>query len=273
MIHADVEHGAETRVGGAMCAWFDGELQREMSEKLEQPFDVSSADIRSITMYGWEDAEGDAVALVRMSGAADDVIAAWSRDESHAMIRLEGHDVHTWHDFDEDGEGEAYACVMKDGADRLVVMAPQARTMSLALKIVDGAGEAVGDASRLPVDVGRGSILYFGATGACHLDVLEGMERARTLTFDLGEADGRAYTRVSASADEAEQATDIAGVLQGIASLAHLIMPADDPDLRPLRDIVAALRFTTDGAIVKASWEGDPELLIPAEQEGEGEEL
>lgn len=185
-----------------------------------------------------------------------------------------------WRFAGEDDEASSWLVVLPHGdrGRRLVVSASDRYLVDQAARLLEGAAPALGPARpawMIGEAPGPGTILY-GAAGKLRAvpgDVSRLVELADAGAVEFVERDGRLRARISVLAERAEKAADLRDVMRGLVALGRLLLPADDPDLDFLRDLLDGVEPSSEGRRIDLAASIDLDaVLAELDREAAGDE-
>ena len=277
VMHADLERAATTPLG----QWGLEEIRKDLAgEPVFAELGLSlGADLKDITLFGWDGEEEGEVVLASMTGAADRVLAYISGRESYERLEHEIGVIHSWTD-EADGERvQLFAADVAVGGDRLIYAGQSMDALLRAVRVLKDEGvKSRADApdARLPVDAADGAFLFFAATEASPLRengaTSQIAKLADVVTFSAGQQEADGFAHLSVSARTEEEARNISSVLMGLKAIALMAIDPNDADLAWLRDLASAIQFESSGLNVVVTCRYDAETIIRAVEAYEAEE-
>lgn len=231
----------------------DSDQVNDMCEALEAQIHLDlRSDIKSATLYGVGDPENPAnVAAVFSMTAAVDQLAEKVRTEAPEYRTLQAGGYHVESFRGEDGKTVFFHLRQGIGADdRIVLLSGDSERLVRSIAVVEGKLPSLSaqDAPALAAAPQPGSF-FFAASST--LDWVKQnddpgsaiVRRSQGLRFDIGEAADTMFIDAQLSAANAEDAANLADVLQGLAAMARLAA-GNDAELAPFRDIVRSFNVS-----------------------------
>jgi len=269
LVHVDVQGFVDSAVGKCMLEHHGGEGM-EGIEEIKEALGVDVLhDVFGITLYGTveegemgvdidEDevrigasleSQDNAVAVIVMNGAVDEMIERLKQDESYAEVRKDGIVLHS---FIEPESGERHLVYTKQGdkpSERLVVAGHNIETVVHAVSVVNGGAANLTNGDRQLTNVTsphQGSLIFGTAT---KLDgwgddnpASQILNKSTQILVDFGENAGEAFAVMAVSANTEKDAENISQILQGLVALGRMVL-AEEEDAEQLLHMLGAVKF------------------------------
>ena len=238
VLHFDFEGFRRTSLWQMLLEHEDFDIAAELDEleDIRREFGIDPlTDVRSVTVYGRDDAEPHA-ALVTVNDRIDTALHRMRDEEDYRSFRSGGLDLHSW----DDGGDSVFAYVhpLRSG-DRVLVLSDSPERVIDGARVLAGERESLADvrAPRLDVRPNRGSFLYVAAADLPSLHDIEPASQlfglAQGIQFDLGEAGGLLFAQLAVVTESDEDARNLADMGQGLIAMARLVASgqAEIPDV------------------------------------------
>ncbi|GJQ28265.1 MAG: hypothetical protein HBSAPP03_01490 [Phycisphaerae bacterium] len=256
IVHMDVEAGMSSRVG---------EVVRNLAAKGELPgrdelaaklgFDPMTT-MLGMTFYGRSYDQDDGVAILTTTVEVEQAVArlATSGLEGYATESFEGTQIHHWTQ-----DGQEFHGVVIAGAvpsQRRVVLSGTRERLTQALRVIRAESPSrADDASRLNAE---GTTVYVSAREIAANAIpakaatFRGLDAVTLRMGQRPDASGQdeMYAEADLTATTPRRAQQAHDMLKGLLSTAEM-MSEDNPELKPLGDLVARVSVELEGSIVK----------------------
>ncbi len=233
--------------------------------RLELGFDPIT-EFKDTTAYGVAPGNDGTVIVVSSTGAIDGLIkrlkenAAAGKDDHGPKefheLKLGDSNIYSWREHG--STSFAYVATPPRGKadDRIVLISNSQASLQTAINVLGGTARSLASAEQgggegvLKLAPRPGSILYGAATGVsswiADAAASEVLQKADSLTVDMGESGGKLYADVDLAAKTDEDATNIAKVLQGVLAMGQIVAPKK-PEFARAAELASAVRFGSDG--------------------------
>lgn len=271
VVHVDVEAGLGSTVGRFALANRDklqmADLERVKAETGIDPF----GDIKGVTVYGLSCDAHDGVAVIFTTPAVDGLIQKLKgKEKSFDTIKEGPYTIYSW---SEQGENR-YGLIRpgKGPGDRVVLVAADKARLIEGARIAEGKSPALekGAAGLLGRSPKGGSIIFAAASQLSGAEAMP-FEKMKGLLLDIGEGEGQMYADLTVEPQQAADANDLLGILQG--SMAFVRMAArNDPEMGELAKLADGLSFAAKDGQVTAHLRVKTDDIVHALTEMNGKE-
>lgn len=235
-----------------------GELHTEMNAADVNLGLDPARDIKNVTISGKDADDSSALIVVSATSALDAPLARIGElVENYSTITEGTRTIHTWRMDDE----TVYAYVRQgaDQAERVVVFSGDLDKLRAGMLRVEAGPaatmpEAIGGAGPSP-----GSFVYFRGSdlgSALGEDAAAMLRSADAVTFESGDLAGRFFARATLATENADEATSIQQVAQGVYAMARLALNSE-PEAQSFVGLMNGFNATVSGATVTLSYEHD----------------
>jgi hypothetical protein len=215
-------------------------------------------DIKNVTVSGKESDDDNALIVVSATSALDAPLARiGDLVQGYNAITEGDRTIHSWRMEDE--TVYAYVRPGTDPTERIVVFSGNLDQLRAGMLRVE-----TGPAAALPEAIGgpgpsAGSFVYFrGADlgSALGEDAAAMLRSAQAVTFESGDTAGRFFARATLTTENADEATSIQQIAQGVYAMARLAVNSE-PEAQPFIGLLNGFNATVSGATVTLSYEHD----------------
>jgi hypothetical protein len=243
----------------------EGELERGLAEIEAETGLRAERDVLSLTIYGSSapptDGGENAVVLVSTTDVVDALASRLNEIDGYRPIQVGSYVVHAFGDRPGKEELFGYVHRVRGTSKRVLVLARDRERLIAGIGVLEGTAPSLAKPSNtvLQVRPAAGTMLYVAARHLdelAHLDPTSRVARlARSLEFEFGEERETLFARLAVEAEDTDRAQQITDVLRGITAMAGLVSAtaAEDTPL-PIQDLVRAIRFQSNGAVVSVSF-------------------
>lgn len=259
VVHLDVEAAMRSRLVSEVMKHPElyGTDMEGLGEAREELGLDPTRDLTGITIWGATDDATGAVVVVTATSAVDGAIEKLRQKETKLAATTEdGRTLYTWtEDGEEAGGGESFWATVRPGplpAERIVVVAGTKAQLLGGLDVLDGKAQNIQPRERelLTRSAKPGSIVYAAATRLPR-QAVDGMSRvvknAQSGALDIGEVGDDLYLDAAVTTKAAEDATNVAQMLQGLVAMGRM-MAQGDPEAAPLADLLSNVQVGSQGA-------------------------
>lgn len=263
LIHVDFRALLDSELMSAFRPLLEAELDVEELEEIEARFGIDPLrDLHAVTIFSAGDPGEDAVLVLRTSARIDDAVARLRAETDLREGTLEGRRVYGFDD------AFGHIAAGRNANERLVVLSEDEEQLWRAIQVIEGSAPSLAQAkdSDLPLAARKGAFVQVAFTDALQ-DFAAEMggpasrigELAQGFGLQLGEDRGVFFVDVRVETGEAEGATQIVSVLEGLRSLATMMGEELPPGSRDLLDEVD---FDAVGSRVEILFERPVKLLL-----------
>ncbi len=237
VVHLDVQAATASQVGQwALKRLADHGLDAKLKDFTTLFGFDPTKDLKGVTLYGARYEEADAVAVIQANVDKAKLLDLLAKNDGHAEIAYGDRTIHKW---SEKRGGEPVAKFGCFAAADLTMISGNLDVLKSALDVLDGekASLAKGGLAVLP-EPSPGSILLLAADDlvvpeqAKHKAVLD---RVKSVSVEVGEADGQVYFRDVIIAKAAEDGAQVRRLLNGLLAMVALFGQSDDQAADPVR--------------------------------------
>ncbi|HEX5244094.1 MAG TPA: hypothetical protein VFW23_12590 [Tepidisphaeraceae bacterium] len=253
LVHVDLDAGLRSKVGQAALDWAlaNPDLKEAFTRAQATLGMKLPSDIHDVTLYG-RSFGPDGVVIVHAELNRDKLMSLLQSTKNLKSSDLRGRTIYTWEE--ESPKDQVDASHTSAGAlidDSSVVLGRDKESIVAALDVIDGKQPALDSGSLLAQPAPPGTI---GFIAAIDLEsVANGPDRSplfqkcREGLLAVGEHNEQAFMHAEVTAQSAESAQQLVGVLRGLQALAQLQNPQVGKDL-------ALVRVTNDDKVVHVDW-------------------
>lgn len=266
LVHLDVEAWNASKIGRFVTDHAEAlDLDIDELDDFQRQTGLDPrTDIFGVTVYGWVADGAERMVIVAVTTDRADAALERIREsgESRTLL-IDGHEVHTV-----PADGDTILVHVRPDARfdrRLVVMSQDQAALQAGLAVIEQRAPSL-TIGRKPALTGPhpGSILFMAASRLEALDIEPASEVLRlsdACVIDVGEHEGLFGAYATASADNAEDASNITQVVEGMLALGRLLM-ARDGELAPVRALIDGVDVAADGTRVTVGFRHDVQALI-----------
>lgn len=263
VMHFDLESFKTTRLYTMVLENEDLEADFDEFGEIEERFGLDPLrDVRAVTLYKVEQEEEPTVVLLSTSTKVDAALQKLQKERGYARLSEGAIELHTWKEESHDDES-VFAYLHGSGEERVVVLASKRDSAVRAARVLRGESPSLARAGTgLSVTPGEGSFLYLAASDLSRMDEFAPASQvfglAQGLQFDVGEAGGFLRAHVGVTTKNADDAFEIANVVNGFVSLARLAGREAGEAL----ELLTGLKVQNRGATVSVDFEYELERLV-----------
>jgi hypothetical protein len=213
-------------------------------------------DITGVTVYNTS-FEKDVAAVIIYAKVDQDMLQlAVSNNPDYKQVAYGKHTLHTWTD-NNDGKTKV-GCFYGDG---MILLADKADTLKMALDVLDGTKTAGSALVKTPE---KGAFLY----GAVDLNAIpqvadknlsQLLSNAVGMTMCAAEREGKVIATVQLNTKNAELATQLKKMIDGVKAFGELATKAEHPTVS---DLLSKVQVSVDGTSVIGTFEHDSKTIL-----------
>lgn len=264
LIHVDLRALLDSETMGQLRPLLEEELEVEELAEIEARFGFDPLrDLHAVTVFSAGDPEEDAVVVLRTSARIEDAVARLGEETDELRVgTLEGRRVYGIEDT------FGHIAAGRDPSERLVVLSEDEEQLWRAIQVIEGHAPSLAQAkgSALPLAPREGAFVQIAFTDALQ-DFAAEMggpasrigQLAQGFGLQLGEDRGVFFVDVRVETGEAEGATQVVSVLEGLRSLALMMGEELPPSSRELLD---EIDFDAVGTRVEIRFERPVRALL-----------
>lgn len=240
---------ADTLRGTELGTYITGEMT---TEEANPKFDMMKAifkfdprtDLKSVTLYGKVAGKREGVVLLSARFNTDHLITLVKGNEHYSSQMHGARTIHSWIDEKKPGT-RTYGCVINDD---LIVLGDGERLVKDAVDVIDGRAENMSNGSSLPglADAAK-STIFIGSADMSQMPDIDPkaavLKQNKAVSLSFSEENGRLKGALRMIAKDAETATAVHSIAQGLISLVSLNEDAD----QWLLAMAAAVKLGVDG--------------------------
>jgi hypothetical protein len=267
LMHVDVQGGINSEFGQLIIDDLDDFQLQQKIDAVEAITGLNPLiDFRSMTVFGEDYNERDAVAVVEMFGNTGKLeeIARLAKDYEQGGYA--GRTIHSWFGAKPGHQHRQHCGVVPSEREEqtLLVFCHERQGVTETLDVIDGrseslGGEAAGVLGRKP---GKGSVLFIAARdlaeAAARRPDARWLAHTETLVLDAGEHDGEVYLDAELTMINAEQARNLVTGVRGMLAFVEMAASNREPNApTPAVDLMQSLTMDVDGETVTVSFRHD----------------
>lgn len=208
-------------------------------------------DLIDVTAYGLDTDKKNAVLVVRGNVNREFLEKMVEKARDHKTMKHRDYTLHQWtHKGWKGGEGKTVVGAFFK--DDVMVFARSADRVEMALDVLAGEAESVGDDSPLAGRTRPGSILVARAVAIDPDTKCPVLRQGRGYRVAMGESDGMSFYRARLEMDSDEAARQAEAVTEGIVALGKLRFGDDNKKMMQLIDGVETM---TSGSTSSIAWD------------------
>ena len=264
LVHVDFDalRAAKTaqRVGEVLIRQ---EAPKQQLEQIRQALGMDpTKDVQSVTFYGSKLKALSGVVLIRANVDRQRVLGFLKKLPGYDTSAHGDHALHTWtQDKGKPSEHRVTGCFH---GPKLAVVGREEAEVTAALDVLDGkaAGMKKGD-PLLADDVPAGTVVQAAAAG---LAEGEGpfrspvLRQSELISLAIGEHESRVFVRGRVVAESPKVARQLRQVVEGFLAMATISPPEHAP--KELRDILDAIKVTSEEKTVTVGWEASADVVL-----------
>jgi hypothetical protein len=267
VMHADVQGGIQSEFGQLVLDDLD---DFQLQQKIDAVKSITGLnpliDFRSMTAFGENYNERDAVAVVEMFGNTGKLEDIARLAEEYEQGGYAGHTIHSWVET-KAGHQHRQNCgvVTSDREEQtLLVFCHDRQGVTEALDVIDGRSESLGSKTdgvfaRRP---GKGSVVFIAARelgkAAARKPEARWLANAETLLLDAGEQEGEVYLNAELTMVNPEQAENLVTGVRGMLAFVEMAAANREPNApTPAVDLMQSLNMGVDGKTVTVRFRHD----------------
>jgi len=276
VMHLDLEGFKTTSLYRMVLDNEDMQANFDELGEIEERFGLDPLrDLRAFTLFKVENEEEPTVVLLSTSTKVDAALEKLQAERGYRRVSEGAIELHTWKEESHDDES-VFAYLHGAGDERVVVLASQRESALRAARVLRGELPSLAKTGTgLTVAPADGSFLYMSASDLSEMEDFAPASQvfglAQGLQFDVGEAGGFLRAHVGVTTKNADDAFELANVVNGFVSLARLAGREAGEAL----ELLTGLKVRSRGTSVTLDFEYELERLVEllGEFGGGGEEL
>lgn len=263
VMHLDLEGFKTTRLYQMVLANEDMQADFDELGEIEERFGLDPLrDVRALTLYKVEREEEPTVVLLSTSTKVDAALEKLQKERGYRRLAEGAIELHTWKEESHDDES-VFAYLHGSGEERVVVLASKRESAVRAARVLRGEEPSLArTGTGLAVNPAAGSFLYMSASDLAEMDEFAPASQvfglAQGLQFDVGEAGGFLRAHVGVTTANADDAFELANVVNGFVSLARLAGREAGEAL----ELLTGLKVQSRGTSVTLDFEYELERLV-----------
>jgi len=263
VMHLDFEGFKTTRLYQMVLEHEELEADFDELGEIEERFGLDPLrDLRAVTLFKVEEEEEPTVVLLSTSTKVDAALEKLQKQRGYRRINEDRIELHTWKEEGHDDES-VYGYLHGSGEERVVVLASNRASALRAARVLRGEQPSLAkNDTGLKVAPAEGSFLYLAASDLSRMDEFAPASQvfglAQGLQFDVGEAGGFLRAHVGVSTRNADDAFELANVVNGFVSLARLAGREAGEAL----ELLTGLKVQSRGASLTLDFEYELERLV-----------
>jgi len=271
--HFDLESFKTTRLYSMVLE--NEELEADFDEfgEIEERFGLDPLrDVRAVTLYRVEQEEEPTVVLLSTSTKVDAALEKLQKERGYRRFSEGSIELHTWTEA-EHADESVFGYLHGTGEERVVVLASKRESALRAARVLRGEAPSLArTGTGLAVAPAEGSFLYMSASDLSRMDEFAPASQvfglAQGLQFDVGEAGGFLRAHVGVTTKNADDAFELANVVNGFVSLARLAGREAGEAL----ELLTGLKVQSRGTNVTLDFEYELERLVELLGELDGDD-
>jgi hypothetical protein len=227
--HIDSDALRGTELGGYITSEMTTEEANPKFDAMKAIFKFDlRTDLKSVTLYGKGKGKEEGVALFSARFDTDHLVTLVKANEHYASQMHGARTIHSWIDEKKPGK-RTYGCVVKDD---LIVLGDAERLVKDAVDVIDGRAENMSNAESLPglADAAK-STFFIGSADMSQMPDIDPkaavLKQNKAVSLSFSEEGGRLKGNLRMVAKDAETATAVYSIAQGLISLVSLNEDAD----------------------------------------------
>ena len=258
MVHADNDQFVNSKIGGLII---DALNERGLEDKLIVfknlfGFDPTK-DLAGITLYGPDDNEQNAIAMLYGDFDVDKLLALLRANDTHQEYPYGGYEIHQWVD--------QHRKVMQFGSfatEKLIVIGQSADKIKNALDVLEGKAKNLSESDNLVAfdDIPKGSFLMAAGDKVWELTANKPhaaiLKNTDTGIMFVGETEGDIFVDISLQVQTEEAVSNVTQIFQGMIAFAIL----NEETMPQLAAMARAIEIESQENIINVS------ILKPAEE-------
>jgi hypothetical protein len=273
VMHLDLEGFKTTNLYRMVLESEDMQTDFDELGEIEERFGLDPLrDLRAFTLFKVENEEEPTVVLLSTSTKVDAALEKLKHERGYRRLSEGAIELHTWKEEDHADES-VFAYLHGAGDERVVVLASQRESAVRAARVLRGELPSLAKSGTgLTVAPAEGSFLYMSASDLSEMDEFAPASQvfglAQGLQFDVGEAGGFLRAHVGVTTKNADDAFELANVVNGFVSLARLAGREAGEAL----ELLTGLKVQSRGTNVTLDFEYELERLVELLGELDGDD-
>lgn len=207
-------------------------------------------DLHDVTVYGLDTDKRNAVMIVHADVRRELLERMVDKARDHKTMKHRDYTLHSWtHKGWKGHDGETVVGAFYK--DDVMVFARSADRVEMALDVLDGRSERVGDDSPLAGRVLPGSILVGRASAVDPDTKCPVLRQGKGFRVAMGESEGKSFYRALLSMESAEAAGQAEDVVEGLVALGSLRFGGEADVMK----LVSGVETATSGDTCRIAWD------------------